>query len=85
MTLRDQVWNSVLHRLTENGRFQISDLPFNESQRHTVRRTLREMEDFGWLKRTSETGKTWYAGELAEEHLQLSSRAELLSDPEFEI
>jgi len=43
------------------------------------------MEEMGWLKRTSDTGKTWYAGDLAEEHLRLSPRAELLADPDFEI
>jgi len=85
MTVRDEVWDAVLRRLIEEGRFKISDLPFEEGQRHTVRRVLKEMEEMGWLKRTGDTGKTWYAGELAKETLELQSRAKLLSDPDFEM
>ena len=85
MALRDDVWDSVLHVLKEEGRLQISDLPFEDSQRHTVRRTLREMENKGWLMRESERGKIWYAGPVAKESLNMDSRAEVLSDPDFEL
>jgi len=43
MTLRDDTWNAVLVQLRKTGQFKISDLPFDESKRHTVRRVLREM------------------------------------------
>jgi len=44
LTLRDQVWDAVLKQILKTGQFRISELPFEEGQRHTVRRTLREME-----------------------------------------
>ena len=73
MTLRDEVWNSVMKQLVKTGQFRISDLPFNESQRHTVRRTLREMETMDWLSRENDRAATWRMGELAELHLNVSA------------
>lgn len=73
MTLRDHVWNAVLKQLVKTGQFRISDLPFNESQRHTVRRTLRKMEGLGWLSRENDRAATWRMGELAELHLNVSA------------
>ena len=45
MTLRDDVWHSVLLQLRKTGYFRISDLPFADGQTHTVRRVLRQMEE----------------------------------------
>ena len=73
MTLRDDVWNAVMKQLVKTGHFRISDLPFNESQRHTVRRTLRDMEEMGWLGRENERAATWRMGKLAEIHLNVSA------------
>lgn len=73
MTLRDDVWNSVLRQLIKTGKFKISDLPFDESKRHTVRRVLREMEELGWLSRENDRSATWRMGELAELHLLTST------------
>jgi len=72
MTLRDEVWDEVLHELRRTGQFKISDLDFGPPQRHTVRRVLKEMEDFGWLRRTSERAATWRLGPQAEIHLNVS-------------
>jgi hypothetical protein len=72
MTLRDEVWNAVLKQLVKTGRFRISDLPFGESQRNTVRRTLREMEQKNWLARENNRAATWRMGETAETHLNVS-------------
>jgi len=72
MTLRDQVWDEVLHQLVRTGQFKISDLDFEESQRHTVRRVLREMEDLNWLRRDDNLSATWKLGELAEMHMNIS-------------
>ena len=68
MTLRDRVWDAALRELATDGEegFKISDLDFDESKRHTVRRVLREMEDLGWLERTDDRGRIWYAGESAD-------------------
>jgi len=77
MTLRDDVWDATLRQLQEEGSFVISDLPFDESQRHTVRRVLREMEDRDWLTRENKQQKTWYAGKTANNLLQLSMRAKV--------
>jgi len=74
MTLRDDVWHSVLTQLVKTGSFRISDLPFGESQRHTVRRVLREMENIGWLSRTNKRAATWRIGEMAEIHLNISAQ-----------
>jgi len=73
MTLRDDVWHEVLRQLVKTGSFRISDLPFDESQRHTVRRVLREMEDLGWLSRKNKRAATWRIGEAAELRLNVSA------------
>lgn len=62
-----------MQQLVKTGQFQISELPFDESQRHTVRRTLREMEKLGWLSRESDRDATWRMGEQAELHLNVST------------
>jgi predicted transcriptional regulator len=73
MTLRDQVWDAVLKQILKTGYFRISDLPFDEGQRHTVRRTLRVMEEQEWLSRENNRAATWRMGELAELHLNVSA------------
>lgn len=72
MTLRDEVWNAVLKQLAQTGKFKISDLPFDDSQRHTVRRVLREMEQLYWLSRESTQAAIWRIGELGRLHLNVS-------------
>lgn len=72
MTLRDHVWSTVLLQLRRTGQFRISDLPYDDEQRHTVRRVLREMEALGWLARESKRAATWRIGEEAELHLNVS-------------
>lgn len=74
MTLRDEVWNAALKQLVKTGSFRISDLPFDESERHTARRVLREMESLGWLSRENKRAATWRMGELAELHLNVSAQ-----------
>lgn len=73
MTLRDEVWDEVLDQLLKTGKFKIGDLPFDESQRHTVRRVLREMEEMGWLERETPRAAYWRLGEKAEMHLNVSA------------
>lgn len=73
MTLRDDVWNSVLRQCIETGKFKISDLPFKEGQRHTTRRVLREMEELDWLSRESEKSAIWRIGPKARLHLNVST------------
>jgi hypothetical protein len=72
MTLRDQVWHEVLLELRKTGCFRISELPFDEGQRHTVRRVLREMEEMDWLARESTRAAIWRMGEKAELYLNVS-------------
>jgi hypothetical protein len=72
MTLRDEVWNVVLQRLVNNGSVTMGDLPFSESQSHTVRRVLREMERLGWLTRESKWSAIWQMGPEAELHLNIA-------------
>jgi ribosomal protein S19E (S16A) len=71
MTTRDDVWDTVAHELKNRGKFKISELPFEEEQRHTVRRVLKEMEDIGWVRRTSEQAAIWRLGPVAETLLEV--------------
>lgn len=72
MTQRDNVWSAVLIQLRMAGQFRISDLPFDDGQRHTVRRVLREMESRGWLDRENKRAAIWRLGPEAELHLNVS-------------
>lgn len=76
MTLRDEVWGAVLKQLSEGGQFKIGDLPFEESQRHTVRRVLRNMEELEYLERANERGRIWYPGDTARQLIELPEDAE---------
>lgn len=80
MTLRDEVWDEVLRTLIKEGKFKISDLKFDESERHTVRRVLRHMEEQGYLRRDTPQAKIWRVGERGREILNLSERARVLAD-----
>lgn len=71
MTLRDEVWDECLTVLKSRGKLKISELSFDEEQRHTVRRTLREMESLGWVTRESEQAAIWRIGSKAELILDL--------------
>lgn len=62
MTLRDDVWHEVLSTLATQQKFKISELGFEDSQRHTVRRVLREMESRGYLKRDNKQSPFWQRG-----------------------
>lgn len=78
MTLRDEVWNAALRELTaaEESKFKIGDLGFEDSQRHTVRRVLREMEELSWLERENDRSHIWYPGESARQLLNLDRSSE---------
>ena len=65
MTLRDEAWTTALEQIVKTGKFKLSDLPFKNSERHTVRRVLRELESFGWLERTSPHSSIWRPGPRA--------------------
>jgi ribosomal protein S19E (S16A) len=62
MTLRDDCWDTVLTVLVDQGRFKLSELPFEDSQKHTVRRVVREMESKGWVERKSKHAAIWRIG-----------------------
>ncbi len=72
MTVRDKVWDEVMTTLVNRGKFKISDLPFDDSTRHTVQRVLREMEEKGWVRRDSPHAGIWRVGSKAELLLNLS-------------
>lgn len=55
------------------GKFRITDLPLEESQRHTVRRVLREIEEMGWVHRDSPRSSIWRLGPKAEMMLDVDS------------
>ena len=66
MTLRDKVWNASLELLVAKGKFKAIEVIENENlreeQRQTVRRCLNEMEEKGWLERTSRQSGIWRLG-----------------------
>lgn len=72
MTRRDEAWNAALEQIVRTGKFKLSDLPFRPEERSTVRRVLREAEEYGWLYRTSESSSIWRAGPKAEMLMNLS-------------
>jgi hypothetical protein len=72
MTLRDDAWNIALIQIVKTGKFRLTDLPFKESERHTVRRVLREMEAYDWLERDSDYASIWRAGDMAQMLMNLS-------------
>ncbi len=63
MGQRDVVWSEVLQVVKSHGKFRTSDLEFEDEQRATVRRVLREIEKYGWLGRESKLDATWRLGE----------------------
>jgi hypothetical protein len=74
MTLRDESWNAALEQIVRTGKFKLTDLPFRPQERHTVRRVLREMEQYDWLQRESEGSSIWRAGPKAEMLMNLSEQ-----------
>jgi hypothetical protein len=72
MTLRDEAWNAALEQIVRTGQFKLNDLPFKLSERHTVRRCLKEMQAYSWLTRDSEHSSIWRAGPKAEMLMNLS-------------
>ena len=66
-TLRDQIWDAALEQLAAKGNLRaaevIEDAGISESQRQTVRRTLRALEEDGWLERDSPQSSIWRLGE----------------------
>ncbi|MUV56229.1 hypothetical protein [Halogeometricum sp. CBA1124] len=76
-TLRDRVWNDVLITVSKQGSFKMGDLGFSESQRHTVRRVLKAMEEQDWLHRENNRMKTWHPGDTAKEYVKFSERVRL--------
>jgi hypothetical protein len=73
MSLRDQCWTTALEQIVRTGKFKIGDLPFKESERHTCRRVLREMESYSWLSRDNPNAAIWRAGPKAELLMNLSA------------
>ena len=72
MTLRDEAWNAAMEQIVKTGKFKLADLPFKKSERHTVRRVLREQQRYSWLTRDSDNSSIWRAGPKAELMMNLS-------------
>ena len=62
MTIRDEVWNEVITTLATEGEFRIKDLDIDEEKKYTVRRCLQEMEDQGWVTRSSKQSPIYRTG-----------------------
>lgn len=66
MTLRDDAWDRILTVLVNRGKFKLSELGFDNSQIHTVRRVCRTMRKKDWLIKESDQAAIWRAGPKAE-------------------
>ncbi|RKD97820.1 BlaI/MecI/CopY family transcriptional regulator [Halopiger aswanensis] len=76
MTMRDQIWNAALEQLVAKGKFKaaevMDELDLSERQRQTVRRTLRQLEEQGWLSRESKQSGIWRLGKKGRMLLNVS-------------
>ncbi|WP_049923941.1 hypothetical protein [Halopiger djelfimassiliensis] len=65
-TLRDQIWDATMEKLVAEGKLKAAHVMvhcgLDESQRQTVRRTLRALEEDGWLERDSPQSGIWRIG-----------------------
>lgn len=74
MTIRDLVWNATLELVQERflftNKFVRDKANLRKKHSRTVRRTLKTMNELGWVKRPeSRSGYYWTAGEKAVEQL----------------
>lgn len=71
MVSKGEVWSAALVELCESGEFVVSDLGFDDDDRHVVRRALKEMNNNGWVTSDGMRSAIRKPGELAEKYLQL--------------
>ncbi|MFC4551772.1 MULTISPECIES: hypothetical protein [Halorussus] len=67
MTVRDDAWHAVLvalSNLDDDEPLRLADLGFSDERKHTVRRTMNEMESKGWLQRPNNRSGDWYPGPM---------------------
>lgn len=65
------VWHHVLLKIAADGQFKAGDLDLDVSQ-SSLNRTLRAMEHYGWLRRTSARAHIWRLGPTAAEVFDIS-------------
>lgn len=77
-TLRDRIWDAALELLVAQGKFKaahvLNECSLDESQRQTVRRALRAMEEDGWLERESQQSGIWRLGHKGRMFLNISEQ-----------
>jgi hypothetical protein len=61
-SIKLEVWDAVLSRAMYGRSFTIEKLPFRPSEHHHVRRTLKEIEELGYVQRESDRYKMWHPG-----------------------
>lgn len=66
MTVRDNAWHTLLLAIYSHNEFRLSDLDWPEDSYATLRRVAREMENKGWLSRSSPNSSVWRRGPLAD-------------------
>ena len=72
MTLRDDAWDAALDQLVETQEFNVSELPFKQSEMISVNRILQEMEARSWLQKESEHSQVWRPGPKAKLLMDIS-------------
>lgn len=65
-TDRDEIWNTALDLAQQEYQITINDIldsaELSESKRRTVRRVLRSMESYGWVKQCTKGSRYWNPG-----------------------
>lgn len=70
--LIDDVWETVLEILKQDGEFRPEELPFEGGELVTVATMLRRLERKNWVR---QEGELWLPGEKAQQLLDLDASA----------
>lgn len=66
VAIKDEIWMTLIEELARGESFKIKELDdIPESQRKTARRTLRVMEENGWVERDPPRSSIWQPGPLS--------------------
>jgi DNA-binding PadR family transcriptional regulator len=77
-TSRDRIRDAVFDIVRERGSFRRDHLPFDHTKRKTIYRTLRAMEEQGYLFRYYENSSIWRVGPKTLKFIDLTDRARAL-------
>jgi hypothetical protein len=71
MRLAYEVWDTALQFLAVGKEVNLSELPFTRNEQLSAKRTLRDMQELGWLTKVSDNPPVWEAGPVAQRCMAL--------------